>query len=288
MTNELRNTPDWMVLQIDFSKFDGVNIQVLFIVVWYVGSDADSHVAHRVFLCNDQSNDTSFTIVSLLSLFKDGRLPAVTEALERCHFLFVWADGGPKHFGNTAFIDSLLGLQSILRGNADRLSACAELRVLYFKFIANHGYGPCDGMAANGKRAVASVQRNGEMQVNTSAELGEVLDGVGDWEASSSPVATASGKETRRPRTWHGFRKFHVFGVEQQQLSAWHSAEEYFAEETNNEASTIRPTTAPSMTPWLIPFNLALEHFHLRPYTLPTPESTTAKAKRATHTDDDD
>ena len=197
---------------------------------------------------------------------------------------FVWADGGPKHFGNTSFVDALLALQTILRRAAPPLSKRADISVLYFKFVANHGYGPCDGMAANGKRAVSSAQRSGETQVRTQAELESVLSGVGNWEVSEAPVPTTNGADTTRPRTWHGFRKFHVFGVEETESTAWSSAADYFAEGEDKFASKIAPESDPSKAPWLAPFNRALQSFNLPPYELPEVFRTKKKAQNAART----
>ena len=75
-------------MQIDFSKFDGVNVQVLFVVLWFV-HQGEVQLAHRVFLCNDENNDTSFTTVSLLSLFMEReRIPNLQNAINNCDFLF--------------------------------------------------------------------------------------------------------------------------------------------------------------------------------------------------------
>lgn len=156
-----------LLVVIDFSRFDivGGKFQGFFLHAyrWNEEAGAIESTPYVVFPTEPVTNDAK--------LFDAAFQQVLDELSEKFNFkeLFIWSDGGRKHFKQRYAMKYILKLQR-----------AKGWRIVWNFFASHHGHGVCDADAQHVKQAVRRLQRHKHKIFKTGKQLAQAAQEVGD------------------------------------------------------------------------------------------------------------
>lgn len=151
---------------------------------------------HFVARSTDQKNDVNFVIAAWKKMAQE-------EFFNRFDSIYIFSDGGPKHFKVTGNLAFFAVLQQQLNKN-----------ITYCFFESNHGHSVCDAVAAQAKNQIENRQRNEGIRITNSAEIVENLNCI---ESHVAMMAPPNGQSPKFP-TFNGIKGGYRFQFTETQI----------------------------------------------------------------------
>lgn len=155
-----------LMVVIDFSAFQvpGVKWQALLVHVyrWDPIQDEEVSTPYIVFPTEVATNDAALFKIAFESVIEEVR------SSFRFNQLFIWSDGGRKHFKQRYAMKYVMEMQRKLK-----------VPITWNFFASHHGHGVCDADASHVKQAVRKAQRHRHIFIRTASQLMKIAHGVG-------------------------------------------------------------------------------------------------------------
>jgi hypothetical protein len=205
-------------------------VQDLIITFYYLNNagNMEHENLHFVGRCKggEYINDVSFVEVCWDLLFKENYF-------DRFDKLFLWSDGGRKHFKQSYCLSKFAQYQEVFK-----------IKIEYNFFATNHGYGACDAASSHANRQLKKVADNDKIPVNSSEQIVKIINTINNHEARLCPPIDRTNK--RRVKTFKGISSDHCFTFENSfEINAFEKTgdvkikNKFFVEILDNGATTI-------------------------------------------------